>query len=161
MTGYAADRAEIEDLTARYLFAMDYNDPRAYADCFARDAVLDWAKGVIEGREAIFEEAKVILAHNVGTFKDRHGNPAKLRHTACHTAMRVEGDRAWTTGFWWEMTNGGADGGVATPSFGTFQDELVREDGRWKFMRRMIYNEFYPDRLSGPENPMAAMDRAE
>jgi hypothetical protein len=74
--------------------------------------------------------------------------------------MRVEGDRAWTTGFWWEMTNGGADGGVATPSFGTFQDELVREDGRWKFMRRTIYNEFYPDRLSGPENPMVAMDRA-
>ena len=38
---YASDRAEIADLMARYLFAMDYNDYDAYAECFAEDGVLD------------------------------------------------------------------------------------------------------------------------
>ena len=43
---YAEDRAEIEDLMARYLFAMDYHDAYAYAECFTEDGELDWAMGV-------------------------------------------------------------------------------------------------------------------
>ena len=39
--GYAADRAAIEDLMARYLLAMDYHDADAYAECFTEDGVLD------------------------------------------------------------------------------------------------------------------------
>ena len=38
---YAQDRAEIEDLMARYLFAMDYHDYDAYAECFTEDGVHD------------------------------------------------------------------------------------------------------------------------
>ena len=34
---YAEDRAEIEDLMARYLFAIDYNDWDAYVGTFAED----------------------------------------------------------------------------------------------------------------------------
>ena len=47
---YAADRAEIEDLMARYLLAMDYHDADAYAGCFTEDGELDWAMGVARGR---------------------------------------------------------------------------------------------------------------
>ena len=38
---YAEDRAEIEDLMARYLFAMDWGDFDAYAATFTEDGVLD------------------------------------------------------------------------------------------------------------------------
>ena len=55
---YAADRAEIADLMARYLFAMDYHDADAYAECFTEDGELDWAMGVARGREAIRAEAR-------------------------------------------------------------------------------------------------------
>ena len=58
------------------------------------------------------------------------------------------------------MTNGGADGAIALPSFGVYEDELVRVDGRWLFTRRKIYNEFLPGRASGTANPVSAMDRA-
>ena len=34
---YAQDRAEIEDLMARYLFAMDWADYEAYAEMFTAD----------------------------------------------------------------------------------------------------------------------------
>ena len=46
MRSYARDRAEIADLMARYLFAMDYHDADAYAGCFAEDGVLDYAMGL-------------------------------------------------------------------------------------------------------------------
>jgi uncharacterized protein (TIGR02246 family) len=155
---YASDRAEIADLMARYLFAMDYHDADAYAECFAEDGVLDYAMGTLSGREAIRAEAKV-FADKIGeVFKDWQGNPAKLRHLVQHKAIRIDGDRAWNTGMWWEMTNGGAEGSLATPSFGTYEDELARIDGRWLFKRRKIYNEFLAGRHSGPGNPVLAME---
>lgn len=157
---YAADRAEICDLMARYLFAMDYHDADAYAECFSADGVLDYAMDRLEGREAIRAEAKVFKDKIGEIFKDSSGNPAKLRHAICQQAIRIEGDRAWNTGFWFEMTNGGPDGSLAAPSFGTYEDELARVDGRWLFRRRKIYNEFLPGRESGPVNPVPAMDAA-
>lgn len=157
---YAADRAAIEYLMARYLFAMDWNDADTYAECFTEDGVLDYAMGRLEGREAIRAEARAFKAKVGEIFKDWQGQPAKLRHTIGQQAIRVEGDRAWNTGFWFEMTNGGPAGSVATPSFGTYEDELARIDGRWLFSRRTIYNEFLPGRESGAVNPVLAMDAA-
>ena len=155
---YASDRAEIIDLMARYLFAMDYHDADAYAECFADDGELDWAMGVARGREAIRAEAETFKQKIGEIFKDSDGNPAKLRHGVNQKVIRVEGDRAWNTGFWWEMTNGGPDGSIALPSFGIYEDELVRVEGRWLFKRRKICNEFLPGRESGTVNPVIAMD---
>ena len=59
-----------------------------------------------------------------------------------------------------KMTNDGPDGSIALPSFGIYEDELVRIDGAWLFKRRKIYNEFLPGRESGPVNPVLAMDAA-
>src|SRR5690606_24585937 len=53
--GYGDDRAAIVDLQARYVMAMDYFDADGYAAVFAEDGVLDWARGLVEGREAIRE----------------------------------------------------------------------------------------------------------
>src|SRR5690606_999425 len=53
--GYAEDRAQIVDLQARYVMAMDYFDAEGYAAVFAEDGVLDWARGLVEGRDAIYE----------------------------------------------------------------------------------------------------------
>ncbi|MWV28896.1 nuclear transport factor 2 family protein [Aurantiacibacter rhizosphaerae] len=162
---YAQDRAEIEDLMARYLFAMDWNDFDTYADCFTPDGVLDYAKGTTVGRENIREEARE-FKERVGTiYKDVDGNPAVLRHLLTQSVIRIEGDRAWHTGMWFEMANDGPrmdDGGRLTPTvgtFGTYEDELVRVDGEWKFSRRNIRNEFLGGRESSKENPVAVMDR--
>ena len=160
LSKHASDRAEIADLMARYLFAMDYNDYDAYAECFAEDGVLDYAMGTLAGREAIRAEARVFAAKIGEIFKDWQGNPAKLRHCVHQKAIRIDGDRAWNTGLWWEMTNGGPEGRPATPSFGTYEDELVRVDGRWLFTERRILNEFLPGRESGPGNPIRTMDAA-
>ena len=157
---YAADRAEIRDLMARYLFAMDYHDADVYAGCFTEDGVLDYAMGQLEGRAAIRAEALVFKDKVGEIFKDWQGNPAKLRHAINQQAIRIKGDRAWNTGFWFEMTNGGPEGSLALPSYGTYEDELARVDGRWLFKRRKIYNEFLPGRESGAVNPVLAMDAA-
>ena len=50
---YAEDRAEIEDLMARYLFAIDYFDWDAYVATFAPDGELEFASGTSKGHDAI------------------------------------------------------------------------------------------------------------
>lgn len=168
---YAQDRAEIEDLMARYLLAMDWNDFDMYAETFTEDGTLDYAGGQTTGRENIRREAKE-FKERVGTiFVDVDGNPAILRHVLCHSVIRIEGDKAWHTGFWFEMANdgpktpskGSPDGMRLTPtmgSFGTYEDELARVDGAWKFRYRNIRNEFLHGRASRPENPVRELDRA-
>src|SRR5690606_16415549 len=77
---YGQDRAEIEDLMARYLFAIDYADWDAYVATFAPDGELTFASGTSKGREAI-REAVTRFAEGIGRFyHTADGQPAKLRH---------------------------------------------------------------------------------
>ncbi len=157
---YARDRAEIEDLMARYLFALDYNDLDTFIAMFTDDAVFDFARGRIEGKAAILEAVKGFKARIGDIYKDDDGNPAVLRHVLAHTAIRVEGDRAWTRAQWFEMANDGPGKSLKMGTFGIYEDQLRRVDGRWLFSERRIMNEFLPGRESGPGNPIRSMDAA-
>jgi len=47
--------AQIENLQARYLFALDFHDPQLYASTFTPDGILDYGEGDVKGREAIIK----------------------------------------------------------------------------------------------------------
>jgi hypothetical protein len=49
VSSYAEDRAAIEDLQARYLFALDFHDPDLYVSTFTEDGVLDYGSGKSRG----------------------------------------------------------------------------------------------------------------
>lgn len=150
---YADDRAEIEDLMARYLFALDWFDADAYAETFTEDGVLDWAEGVIEGREAIRTEARTMQAKMNATF----GGEVMIRHFVTNIAISVDGDRASTRAAWFEGYGHGPGSKPLPGTYGHYEDELARIDGRWLFKRRRIVNEFIEGRQSGPANPVRTM----
>ena len=45
-------------------------------------------------------------------------------------------------------------------TYGIYEDDLARVEGRWLFTRRRVLNEFLKGRASGPGNPVADMDAA-
>ncbi|WP_427967671.1 nuclear transport factor 2 family protein [Altererythrobacter sp.] len=155
---YAEDRAAIEELMARYLFAMDWNDFDSYAETFTEDGELVFATGAAKGRQAIRDMARKFKQRLGEIYRDEDGNPAVLRHVLGHTSIRVEGDRAWSRGFWYEMGNTGPGKTPEIGSFGTYADELVRIDGRWFFTKREVFNEFLEGRGTRAENPVRRMD---
>jgi SnoaL-like domain len=158
--GYADDRAEIEDLMARYMFAIDYFDWDAYVGTFAPDGELTFARGTTQGREAI---RAVVMDFSRGIARSYHtadGQPAKLRHVLLNSSIRVEGDRAWGTTLWMEMANHGPNDEMKVGTYGIYEDEFVRLDGRWLIQKRNVLNEFLRGRNSGPGNPVAEMDAA-
>ncbi|HZF45393.1 MAG TPA: nuclear transport factor 2 family protein [Sphingomonadaceae bacterium] len=155
---YAEDRAEIEDLMARYLFAIDYFDWDAYVATFAEDGELEFANGTTKGREAI---RKTVMSFTESIGKYYHtedGKPAKLRHVVLQSSIRVEGDRAWARTLWVEMANHGPGDTMKMGTYGIYEDELTRVDGHWLFAKRRVLNEFIPKRNSGPKNPVREMD---
>lgn len=157
---YGQDRAEIEDLMARYLFAIDYFDWDAYVATFAPDGELEFASGKSKGREAI-RKAVTSFSQRIGEFyHTADGKPAKLRHVILQSSIRVEGDKAWARSLWLEMANHGAGDEPKVGTYGLYEDEFGRIDGQWLITRRNVLNEFIPNRGSGPENPVRVMDRA-
>src|SRR5688500_9960067 len=158
LPSYAQDRAEIEELMARYLFAIDYFDWDAYVATFAEDGELEFAAGVSKGREAI-RETVTRFAEGIGRFyHTEDGKPAILRHVILQSSIRVEGDRAWGRSLWLEMANHGPGDEPKIGTYGLYEDEFTKVDGRWLIARRNVLNEFIPNRSSGPENPVAEMD---
>ena len=157
---YAADRAEIEDLMARYLFALDFNDMETFATMFTPDAVFDFARGRVQGLDTIIETVKGFKKRIGEIYVDEDGNPAILRHVLAHTTIRIEGDEAWTRAQWFEMANNGPGKSLKMGTFGVYEDRLRKVEGRWLFTERKILNDFLDGRHSGPENPVRVMDAA-
>lgn len=155
---YAQDRAEIEDLMARYLFAIDYFDWDAYAATFTEDGELEFASGAYRGREEI-RETVIRFSEGIGRFyQTEDGQPAILRHVVLQTAIRVEGDSAWGRSLWLEMANHGPGDSMKMGTYGIYEDEFSRVGGHWLIAKRRVLNEFIPGRRSGPGNPVSEMD---
>lgn len=154
--GYAKERALIEDLQARYLFALDFRDPEAYAGTFTEDGVLDYGAGQIRGREAI---AAMVEDMREGDAEARAADdsglrPAAGRHNITNIVVEIDGDRATGTAYWFHMGNDNADRAAQLNSFGHYEDELVKVDGEWLFSLRKIYNEQVDAWAAGLDNPV-------
>ena len=153
--GYGEDRALIEDLQARYMFAFDYGDPQGYAGTFTPDGVLDYGGGEIKGRDAI---AKFIADGRKRTEEARAKTPPGEqptvgRHIINNMAIKVDGDKARGVAYWTHMTSGSTGRGTVD-FFGHYEDEMVKANGEWLFARRRIYNEAIPEWASQYVNPV-------
>lgn len=146
MPSYAEDRAEIEELMARYLFAFDWGDGDAYAACFVPDGEVDWARETTRGHAALKAMCLGFKEH----MKTIMGE-VPHRHFVTQTAITVNGDNAEGRAVWFEVSR--RDDGFGKSSFGHYEDSLVRVDGKWLFKRRKVYNEYLPGRAAGSLNP--------
>ena len=148
---YFEDRAEIENLHARYMFALDFLDADTYASTFTEDGELDWAFGLVKGREAIRGEIATRLPALYA--EAAFGPHVRPRHMLTNIVLKVEGDRATGKASWFQMSNDGPDNAVTIGGYGHYDDELVRVNGAWLFKRRRINAVLIPGREGPDKNP--------
>jgi len=128
------DRAAIERLLLEYGRALDARDFKAYSQLFARDGVWQGGMGTVQGPAAIqaFME-KAIPGPNA----------AHNYHILSNFVIdvdNVKGDTATAWSRWMFMVPGPNNTAVVSQS-GRYEDTLVREDGKWKFKRRVASND--------------------
>lgn len=133
---YAEDRASIEDLQARYLFALDFHDPDLYVSTFTEDGVLDYGSGDVKGRQAI----KDVIARMPSPSPVAGKRAAAARHNISNIVIKVDGNKAAGRSYWFHYSNDNPDRRNVFDGFGHYEDELVKVNGRWLFTKRKIYN---------------------
>ena len=120
------DLEEIRQLFVDYGRHLDAGDVEAYANLFADDGeVLLGPIGRAKGRAAIVEL--------MTTVKARAQTPSF--HLVTNPVVRLDGDRA-TGEVLWTVIKPDASGKLEVAMFGRHVDELVRERGRWKILKR-------------------------
>jgi len=141
-----ADRAAIEQVWAKYAQALDTADPEFYGSLFTPDAYLEVDGKPYKGRQAIqglIRDIRLKLAIDKVP-PDSHGRRfGPIRHLLSNLIVDLQGDRATSESYWTEViTNGKNAAGVGNPpsvlKMGRYEDELVKQNGKWLFSKRII-----------------------
>ena len=150
---YAEDRALIEDLQARYMFALDFKDPDVYVSTFTEDGVLDIVGMKWEGRENI-RQIFGVMPQDSSEGQDEQGPyPATGRHNITNIVLKIDGDKAVGRAYWFHYGNDNPERKAVLDSYGHYEDEMVKVNGQWLFSKRVIYNEQMAEWIGPTENP--------
>ena len=131
------DREEIRQLILSYGEAHDHRDYRSFASLFAREGEWIGGLGSAKGPEAIFALLDRTIGHN--PLPDGSGTV----HMMSNFQIEVEGDRATAVTKWLYLTPGDDDS-PRTTYLGHYNDDFIRENGRWRFLRRQSVSDISP-----------------
>lgn len=128
-------REAIRTLWAEYGRTLDARDFASFAKLWARNAEFGSGPGAAKGPAAIAATLEKAIGRN---YPDSKG---KNFHLYFNESIEVHGDRATA------VSKGGYV--MATPDntkadfllLAEYRDELVKEDGQWKFLKRQIVSE--------------------
>ncbi len=138
------DIEEIKILLIDYGRHLDRMDLKAYSQLFARDG--EWSGGLGSARTP--EGIREMLEKAIGAARAAAGPGPPRRvgqnHVMSNMRIEVDGDTAtaWSR---WSWVTPGSDGAPVVSRNGHYDDVLVREDGRWKFMSRAAVTDLQAD----------------
>jgi ketosteroid isomerase-like protein len=123
------DEAAIQRLLVEYGRALDNRDFAAYAALFTSDGVFDGAMGAYKGQKQIQTEMEKIFTDAAADIPK-----GKNFHVMSNFIIDVAGNRATATSrfVFYKLDGSKPVGEVA----GTYEDQLVRVGGVWKFQLR-------------------------
>jgi hypothetical protein len=123
----AEDILEIQQLFIDYGALLDAGRFEEYSTLFARDGELDLGPiGRATGPDAI----RKMMEENVGS------SAMGSVHLISSPRIELDGDIA-SSEVMWTVINQGDDGRPVVGMVGLHRDRLVREDGRWRFAKRV------------------------
>jgi uncharacterized protein (TIGR02246 family) len=126
------DRHQIHQLFTDYARVLDRKDFSGYAALFAADGEFVAGPQQAKGRAAIQALVEAMLGNLLGS------QVGEDFHVVVNPQVELDADdpdraRAQST---WLYVVKGDDGGPVLSKLGHYDDELVREAGRWRFLRR-------------------------
>jgi hypothetical protein len=140
------DKEAIRDLLMEYGRRLDSGDWPGYSRLFARQGTWTGSFGTATGPAEIL----AMLRKSVGAVPAY--DPTKVRsfHLMTNCVIHIDGDRATATSRWTNFAR--SDDNKLVPRLaGRYEDVLVREDGKWRFLSRLA-----PRDIPNPETPAEA-----
>jgi hypothetical protein len=141
--GYADDRAEIQNISNKYMVAVDAGDIATVMETWAQDGRLEWIGGIEEGKDEIFAAMSNFGGSRYVEIPEGAKKRKRTRHQIINHVIDVEGNHATSTAYWFAMTNNNPHGEVRILYMGHYADELEKVNGKWLFKVRKVYNESF------------------
>jgi hypothetical protein len=125
------DKEEIRNLLIDYGRLLDARDFAGYSRLFAKDGEWSGGFGTTQGPAAI----QAFMEKNIPG-----PNTGHTYHILSNFEIQVHGDTAtaWSR---WAYVTPGPDQKPVIAQGGSYDDTLVRENGHWKFKRRVASND--------------------
>ena len=135
--GTYEDRMAVEDVMARYVWAVDSFDPEGYVAVFTEDAIIDSNGNISKGHEEI---RKIVL----GLIQRRDDNKAKglpiinLYHMISNVRITFPRPGEALHQSYWQTVHRDKDGKMIAAAMGRSRDRLVKRNGKWLIQSRKL-----------------------
>ena len=135
--GTYEDRIAVEDVMARYVWAVDSLDPEGYVGVFTEDAVIDSNGSISRGHGEI---RKIVT----GLIQRRDDNKAKglptsnLYHVISNVRITFPKPGEALHQSYWQTVRRDTDGKMTAAAMGRSEDRLVRRNGKWLIQSRRL-----------------------
>ncbi len=124
------EKEAIRDLMSAYCFHVDNGEFEKFAGLFTTDGIFESGPlGKLQGRKAIHD---FIAAH-----VPRAGEGPARKHCTMNHMIRVNGNEAHADSYIVVLRE--ADVGIIASLAGRYEDQIVKEDGKWRFKVRKIH----------------------
>jgi uncharacterized protein (TIGR02246 family) len=131
------DRVAVEDVMARYVWAVDSLDPDGYVAVFTEDAIIDSNGSISKGHEEI---RKIVT----GLIQRRDDNKAKglptanLYHVISSVRITFPKPGEALHQSYWQTVRRDKDGRMIAAAMGRSEDRLVKRNGKWLIQWRKL-----------------------
>ena len=135
--GTYEERMAVQDVMARYVWAVDSLDADGYVAVFTEDAVIDANGTISKGHEQI---RKIVT----GLIQRRDENKAKglpagnLYHVVSNVRITFPkaGEALYQS--YWQTVRRDKDGRMTAAAMGRSEDRLVKRNGKWLIQKRTL-----------------------
>jgi uncharacterized protein (TIGR02246 family) len=135
--GTYEDRIAVEDVMARYVWAVDSLDAEGYVAVFTEDAVIDSNGTLSKGHE----EIRRIVTNLI---QRRNDNKAKglptsnLYHVVSNVRISFPKPGEALHQSYWQTVRRDKDGKMTAAAMGRSEDRLVKRNARWLIQSRKL-----------------------
>jgi uncharacterized protein (TIGR02246 family) len=135
--GTYEDRMAVEDVMARYVWAVDSLDPEGYVAVFTEDAMIDSNGNISKGREEI---RKIVMSLIQRRDDSRaKGLPASnLYHLISNVRITFPMPGEALHRSYWQTVHRDKDGKMTAAAMGRSEDRLVKRNGKWLIQARKL-----------------------
>jgi uncharacterized protein (TIGR02246 family) len=135
--GTYEDRIAVEDVMARYVWAVDSLDADGYVAVFTEDAVID-SNGAISRGHAEIRQIVTSLIRRRDDSKAKGVPTSNLYHVVSNVRISFPAPGEALHQSYWQTVRRDASGTMVAAAMGRSEDRLVKRDGRWLIRSRTL-----------------------
>jgi uncharacterized protein (TIGR02246 family) len=135
--GTYQDRIAVEDVMARYVWAVDSFDADGYVAVFTEDAVIDSNGNISKGHDEIRKIVTNLIKRRDDN-KTRGVPTANLYHMVSNVRITFPKPNEALHQSYWQTVRRDTDGKMIAAAMGRSEDHLVKRNGKWLIQFRKL-----------------------